>query len=155
MLRLAEYRQRPAVLADWLPWAGLVAPGIVLNKDGSLQRTARFRGPDLDSATEQRARRHRGAAQQRAAAPRDRLGAVRRSGAHAGGAPIRDRRFPEPLSWLVDEERRAAFEAAGSHFESSYWVTLLWLPPAEAKAQGGARHARNAARSTRSTGAST
>ena len=24
--------------------------GIVLNKDGSLQRTARFRGPDLDSA---------------------------------------------------------------------------------------------------------
>jgi type IV secretory pathway VirB4 component len=27
-----------------------VAPGVVLNKDGSFQRTARFRGPDLDSA---------------------------------------------------------------------------------------------------------
>src|SRR3546814_4784665 len=52
MLNLAEYRQRPALLADWLPWAGLVAPGIVLNKDGSFQRTARFRGPDLDSATQ-------------------------------------------------------------------------------------------------------
>ena len=26
MLNLAEYRQRPALLADWLPWAGLVAP---------------------------------------------------------------------------------------------------------------------------------
>ena len=24
MLNLAEYRQRPALLADWLPWAGLV-----------------------------------------------------------------------------------------------------------------------------------
>lgn len=35
-------------LADY----GLVAPGIVLNKDGSFQRTARFRGPDLDSATQ-------------------------------------------------------------------------------------------------------
>ncbi len=35
MLNLAEYRQRPALLADWLPWAGLVAPGVVLNKDGS------------------------------------------------------------------------------------------------------------------------
>ena len=23
MLNLAEYRQRPALLADWLPWAGL------------------------------------------------------------------------------------------------------------------------------------
>jgi type IV secretory pathway VirB4 component len=44
--------QRPALLADWLPWAGLVAPGVVLNKDGSFQRTARFRGPDLDSATQ-------------------------------------------------------------------------------------------------------
>ena len=51
MLYLAEYRQRPALLADWLPWAGLVAPGVVLNKDGAFQRTARFRGPDLDSAT--------------------------------------------------------------------------------------------------------
>jgi type IV secretory pathway VirB4 component len=40
------------LLADWLPWAGLVAPGVVLNKDGSFQRTARFRGPDLDSATQ-------------------------------------------------------------------------------------------------------
>ena len=52
MINLAEFRKRPAQLADWLPWAGLVAPGVVLNKDGSFQRTARFRGPDLDSATE-------------------------------------------------------------------------------------------------------
>jgi type IV secretion system protein TrbE len=52
MMHLAEYRTRPALLSDWLPWAGLVAPGVVLNKDGSFQRTARFRGPDLDSATQ-------------------------------------------------------------------------------------------------------
>ena len=48
----AEYRQRPALLADWLPWAGLIGPGVVLNKDGSFQRTAHFRGPDLNSATQ-------------------------------------------------------------------------------------------------------
>lgn len=51
MLNLTEYQRRPAQLADWLPWAGLVAPGVVLNKDGAFQRTLRFRGPDLDSAT--------------------------------------------------------------------------------------------------------
>ena len=33
-----------------MPWGALVDEGIVLNKDGSFQRTARFRGPDLDSA---------------------------------------------------------------------------------------------------------
>ena len=52
MLNLREYRARPAGLADLLPWAFLVAPGVILNKDGSFQRSARFRGPDLESSTE-------------------------------------------------------------------------------------------------------
>ena len=51
MLSLREYRNKADRLADFLPWAALVAPGVVLNKDGSFQRTSRFRGPDLDSAT--------------------------------------------------------------------------------------------------------
>src|SRR3546814_5752648 len=49
---LAEYRRTQVQLADYLPWAGLVAPGVVHDKDGAFQRTARFRGPDLDGATE-------------------------------------------------------------------------------------------------------
>src|SRR3546814_6165297 len=51
MLNLTEYRKRPAQLADWLPWAALIADGVVHNKDGAFQRTMRFRGPVLDSAT--------------------------------------------------------------------------------------------------------
>ena len=50
MMNLAEYRRSATQLADFLPWAALVDEGIVLNKDGSFQRTAKFRGPDLDSA---------------------------------------------------------------------------------------------------------
>ena len=52
MLNLAEYRHKTDRLADHLPWAALVAPGVILNKDASFQRTFRFRGPDLESATE-------------------------------------------------------------------------------------------------------
>lgn len=134
MLHLAEYRQRPALLADWLPWAGLVAPGVVLNKDGSFQRTARFRGPDLDSAT-----------QGELIATTARLNnALRRLGSGwalfvdaerrpAADYPHSD--FPEPLSWLVDEERRAAFEQAGSHYESGYHLTLVYLPPEDSRAR--------------------
>jgi len=134
MLHLAEYRQRPALLADWLPWAGLVAPGVVLNKDGSFQRTARLRGPDLDSAT-----------QGELIATAARLNnALRRLGSGwalfvdaerrpAADYPHSD--FPEPLSWLVDEERRAAFERAGSHYESGYHLTLVYLPPEDSRAR--------------------
>ena len=106
MLRLDEYQRRPASLADWLPWAGLVASGVVLNKDGSFQRTARFRGPDLDSATEGEL-----------VATTARLNnALRRfesgwalfvEAERGAAAPYPRSTFPEPLSRLVDEERRA------------------------------------------------
>ncbi|MEN1342111.1 conjugal transfer protein TrbE, partial [Pseudomonas aeruginosa] len=42
---------------------------------------------------------------------------------------------PEPLSWLVDEERRATFEDSGNHFESGYYLTLQYLPPEESHAR--------------------
>lgn len=134
MLNLAEYRQRPALLADWLPWAGLVAPGVVLNKDGSFQRSARFRGPDLDSAT-----------QGELIATSARLNnALRRLGSgwalfieaeRRAAADYPHSEFPEPLSWLVDEERRAAFEESGNHFESGYHLTLQYLPAEESRAR--------------------
>ena len=58
-MNLAEYRRSTTQLADFLPWAALVDEGIVLNKDGSFQRTAKFRGPDLDSRRAGRAGRRR------------------------------------------------------------------------------------------------
>ncbi|WP_333985286.1 conjugal transfer protein TrbE [Ectopseudomonas khazarica] len=134
MLNLTEYQRRPAQLSDWLPWAGLVAPGVVLNKDGSFQRSLRFRGPDLDSAT-----------QGELVATSARVNnALRRLGSgwalfieaeRLAAADYPDSDFPEPLSWLVDEERRAAFKAQGSHFESSYHLTLLYLPPEESRSR--------------------
>src|SRR3546814_2029582 len=52
MLNLREYRHRADRLADHLPWAALVADGVIFNTDGSFQRTLAFRGPDLESATQ-------------------------------------------------------------------------------------------------------
>ena len=137
MMNLTEYRKAPAGLADFLPWAALIAPGVVLNKDGSFQRTARFRGPDLDSAT-----------------PAELIGttarlnnALRRLGSgwaifveaqRRAANRYPESRFPDPVSALVDSERRAQFEEEGAHFESRYFLTLLFLPPAEdaARAEG-------------------
>ncbi len=47
-----EHRRRPKGLADLLTWGALVAPGVCLNKDGSLLAGFSYRGPDVDSATE-------------------------------------------------------------------------------------------------------
>ena len=33
MMNLAEYRRHAQSLADFLPWAALIAKGVVLNKD--------------------------------------------------------------------------------------------------------------------------
>jgi len=128
MMNFSEYTRKPKRLADYLPWAALVAKGVVLNKDGSLQRSVRFRGPDLDSAT-----------------PAELVGsaarfnnALRRLGSGwsimveaqrlpAGDYP--ESSFPDLASAIVEEERRAQFEEEGAHYISSYYMTLLWLPP--------------------------
>ncbi len=130
MMNLAEYRNRTAGLADFVPWAALLAKGVVLNKDGSFQRTARFRGPDLDSAT-----------------PAELVGttarlnnALRRLGSgwaifvEAQRLPAQSyphSTFPDSVSALVDIERREQFEEEGVHFESRYFLTFVWLPPPE------------------------
>jgi len=137
MFSLAEYRRKAQSLADFLPWAALIAPGVVLNKDGSFQRTARFRGPDLDSATPAELV---GAANRLNNALR-RLGSgwamfVEASRNQAQAYPHST--FPDPVSALVDAERRAQFEETGSHFESAYYLTFVFLPPAEETARAEA-----------------
>src|SRR5712692_9016466 len=137
MMNLGEYRRSISHLADFLPWAALVDEGIVLNKDGSFQRTAKFRGPDLDSAV-----------------PAELVGvagrlnnALRRLG--SGWAVFVEAQrypankypqghFPDVASALVDVERRAQFEEEGAHYESNYFLTFLYLPPPEdtARAEG-------------------
>ena len=134
MLSLREYRNKADRLADFLPWAALVAAGVVLNKDGSLQRSARFRGPDLDSATPAELV----ATTARLNSALRRLGsgwaifveAVRRP---AQDYPDSD--FPDAVSALVDRERAAQFADVGAHFESGYFLTLLWMPPAQTAAR--------------------
>ena len=129
-MNLREYRRSTTQLADFLPWAALVDEGVVLNKDGSFQRTAKFRGPDLDSAV-----------------PAELVGvagrlnnALRRLG--SGWAVFVEAQrhpasnypegyFPDVASALVDVERRAEFEQEGVHYEFGYFLTLLYLPPPE------------------------
>jgi len=150
MLNVAEYRQRADRLVDHLPWAALVAPGVVLNKDGSFQRSFAFRGPDLESAT-----------QAELVSTCARLNNVLRrfssgwalffeADRHASAVyPISG--FPDGASWLVDRERQAAFQGdpvvgpeghairQREHFENTYTLTLIYIPPADPAAHAEQR----------------
>nr|WP_313040201.1 conjugal transfer protein TrbE [Brevundimonas diminuta] len=127
---LHEHRRRPASLADHLPWAALVSPGVVLNKDGSFTTAFSFRGPDLESSTEDELM-----------AVRARLNnALKRLGTGwclhmearrrvAAAYPQSD--FDMETAWLVDAERRDLFQSAEPAFETDYRLALTWLPPAD------------------------
>lgn len=137
MMNLSEYRTKSARLADFLPWVCLVAEGVVLNKDGSFQRTARFRGPDLDSATPAELV----AVTSRLNNTLRRLGSgwavfVEAQRVPAMSYPVSE--FPDVVSELVDVERREQFREEGAHFESFHYLTLLWMPPAEEAARAEA-----------------
>ena len=129
MLSLREYREPSQRLPDYLPWACLIAPGVVLQKDAILQKTVAFRGPDLASSS-----------------PSELLSAVARLNnalkrLGSGWAffveaqRFEATRYPsatwtQPAAWIVDLERRQTFESAGAHFESAYFLTMIWQLPA-------------------------
>ena len=131
MLNLREYSEAPTQLADYLPWACLVAPGVVLNKDGSFQTIFKYRGPDLESSTDEELV----SINARVNNVLRRLGSGWALFFEAQREPVHDYpdyAFPDAASWLVDQERGLQADEAGSRFESHYYLTLLWLPPADA-----------------------
>lgn len=130
MLNLSEYQKRPKALADYLPWAMLIAPGVVLNKDGSFQRTLEFRGPDLGSSTEEEL-----------VAVCARFNNTLRRFDSGWAIYAECQRVPagnyptvtidNPAAWIVEQERKAAFEEGHAYYESRYFLTLAFLPPAD------------------------
>src|SRR3984957_1122735 len=123
-----EHRRRPRGLADLLLPYALIDDGILLQQDGSLVAAWSYRGPDMMSA---------------AAAEMDALSArlnhVLRLGSgwmvqcdairsRAPGYPEQGA-FPDPVTRVIDDERRQQFMEEGAHFESDYFLTLTYLPP--------------------------
>lgn len=137
MFSLAPYAHTPNRLEDYLPWGMLVGPGIVLNKDGSFQTTARFRGPDVRSSTPEELVSFAARANN----------VFRRLGRGWAVYIEADRRemtdypdgvFADELSRLIDSERAADFEQAGAQFETIHHLTLQWAPEPDSSRKASA-----------------
>src|SRR2546427_927966 len=104
---LREHRVAPAGLADLVNWAFLVEDGVVLQKDGSLLAGWRYHGPDLSAATPEELDALSHHVNDALLPFTDdwmfHVDAIRRlAGAYAPS------RFLDPVTQLVDDERRAA-----------------------------------------------
>jgi type IV secretion/conjugal transfer VirB4 family ATPase len=145
---VGEYQRRPAILSDLLPWAFFLGKGLIVNKDGALQKTIAFRGPDLASSTKEQLVATRGRVNN----------ALRRLGsswclhieARRRPAPhYPESSFPDRYSAIVEDERRRAFEERSiPAFESDYFLTFTYLPPAERVGRAEAAMMENAQRAS-------
>ncbi len=129
MINLAEFRHHPDRLSDLLNWAAFVSPTVLLNKDGSLQSTIKYRGPDLDSATEAELM----VTSARLNHALKRLGSGWALFSEARREVTRgypNSQWDNPVAYLIDQERRTLFEDQ-NNYESAYYLTLMYLPPEE------------------------
>jgi type IV secretion system protein VirB4 len=128
-MRLTEHRSQAKGLPDLLLYDSLVDDGVLLLQDGALLSGWSFRGPDMASATHEEM-----------AALSARLNSALKLGSgwmiqcDAIRAVAPDYpglgHFPDAVTAVIDEERRQQFSAEGAHFESEYFLTLTYLPPA-------------------------
>ena len=133
MLKLADYRPKAEGLPDLLPYAALVAPGVVMNKDGGLIAAWRVWGRDTASSTFEELAWITGQANE----SMKQLGngwmlhmdAIREfSRAYP---PEEASRFPDVVTQLVDDERRAFFGADWC-YSTTATMTLTYKPDLQA-----------------------
>ena len=141
MVALRSFRHSGPSFADLVPYAGLVANGIVLLKDGSLMAGWYFAGPDSESSTDP----ERNEVSRQINTILARLGSGWMIQVEAVRVPTtdyparQDCHFPDPVTRAIDDERRGRFEQERGHFESRHAIILTWRPP-ERRRAGLARY---------------
>src|SRR2546422_1555075 len=126
---LREHRVAPTGLAALVHWAFMVDDGVVLQKDGSLVAGWRYDGPDLSAATPEELHALSRHVNDALLPFTDdwmfHVDAIRRPA--VAYAPSR---LPDPVTQLIDDERRAAYAAQASRqFETEYFLVVTHRPP--------------------------
>lgn len=129
MLKLKDYRSTAKGLPDLLPYAALIAPGIVLNKDASFTAGWEIRGMDtassLDLELAALSMHFSNAVKLLGSGWVLHVDAIRASH-NAYPAPAL-RQFPNPVTQMIDEERRAFFSGQRC-FSTNTFLTVTYKP---------------------------
>lgn len=139
MYRVDRFSREIYYLRDSMPFGRIIAVphygqdvGVLLNKDGALSASWKFRGPDLDSAVDEQLA----------------MITVRLNSLFASIGTgwvlwfeaqrdlsmnyATDTHFPDAITKAIDLERQRLF-SDGQHYESNYYATVWWMPPNESE----------------------
>lgn len=133
MFNLKEFNVLKNKLSSFLLWAYMAEDGVLINKDGSFQRTFEYRGPDLDSVTESEL-------VVRSAQVNNALKRLQGGWAFFSEAQrFKSREYPhsdwpDKISRAIDNERAIIFRS-GEYYESRYFITFVFIPPQDMETQ--------------------
>ena len=128
MLKLIDYRSKAKGLPDLLPYAALIAPGVILNKDGSFLASWEIRGQDTCSSTPDElafVSQFNNAIRLLGTGWMLHVDSIR-SSHRAYPAPEKGH-FPDPVTQLIDDERRAFF-SGNRCFSTSTIFSVTYRP---------------------------
>ncbi len=114
MLKLTDYRSKAKGLPDLLPYAALVAPGVILNKDASFLAAWEVRGQDTASSTPDElayvSAQFNNAVKLLGTGWMLHMDAIR--GSHRAYPGPGKSHFPDSVTQLIEDERREYFDGS-------------------------------------------
>lgn len=123
-----EFRTKRSGFPDLLRYSSIIQPGVVLGKGGELMATFKYRGPDMQCASQEDLEYLR----LRVSAMVKKLTAgwmlhsttLRKESIEykEGGF------FPDPVTQAIERERAAQYRMEGNHYENDYFLTFTYLP---------------------------
>jgi len=132
VFNLKKARKYQRGLSYILNFGMMVDPGVMLGKDGSLTAGWWVEGEDLTSRTRQEI----DAVANRLNSVLNRLDngwCIQHHAVRRPAMDYPDATFPDPVSKIMDDERREHFESEGQHYTTMLAVTATYLPPLRGK----------------------
>lgn len=130
-IKLNKHRSTAAGFADLLNYAAMVDDGVIVGKNGSFMASFLYHGEDNSSSTDQQ----RELVSVRINQALSGLGSGWMIHVDSTRRPAPNysdpshSHFSDPISKLIDEERREFFERMGTMYEGYFVITMTWFPP--------------------------
>ncbi|WP_341897550.1 VirB4 family type IV secretion/conjugal transfer ATPase [Sphingobium sp. YR657] len=129
--KLDRFRSKDAGMADLLNSAAMVDDGVIVGKNGSFMAAWLYSGDDNASSTDQQREMVSFRINQALAGLGN--GWMIHVDAPRRPAPNYSERglshFPDPITEMIDEERRQLFEGLGTMYEGYFVITATYFPP--------------------------